>query len=432
MMKHTDVFTDFQLFPIEKSRYLDKDDAGFVLYSPLAHDFIEVDDIQLNELRRQLKDNGCFQDANLQQRLLDLRKTPETNHVTTPDKAYAMTVLPNNICNFSCSYCYAAKGRGKEELSIDTLKTVLDFFVDPQRISRRDLYITFGGGGEPMISWDKVKFCVEYADHLAQKYGFTIVYSYVTNGSIVSDDILATVKKHNIKVSVSFDILQDIQNRQRGNYQKVCDTLNVYLAHGITPSVNAVITPVNADRQREMVEELHRKFPKIKKISFDFVVDGDLFDKPEQLEDFMTKYILGFYDAQSLSDSYGMRLTSLKYQNLQKLKTRACAGGFDLTPLGTLSLCFMVSSPAERQYNELIYGKVEDGKVTFNRDKFKTLIERSLSERDRCDDCFIRWHCGGGCLYNMLTYSKEQMEVMCEADRRFSLIGIMERKKRPL
>lgn len=424
-MRHHDVFTSLQLFPIDKSEYLEGSRGQFIIYSPLAHDWVEVGASEMEAMEKQLAEKGRFDDNTLQQRLITRQATPSTNHVTSPDEVYAMTLLPNNICNFSCSYCYAAKGHGHDELSYDALKTVIDFFVDASRVNCKDLHLSFGGGGEPMISWDKFKYAVEYSNQLAQQQGLAIHYSYASNGSIISEDIINTIKNYKIKANISFDILEDVQNAQRKNYRKVCETLDLLLENDIFPTINSVITPLNVARQCEMVEEVHQRFPRLKRLTFDEVVDRQLFDDTEASRRFYDAYTENFYRARSLGKTYGINVNSIKYHELGMLKTRACAGGFDVTPQGTLSVCFLVSSPKEALYEDFIYGRITEGKVLFDRDKFRNLVENSANQREQCRDCFMRWHCGGGCLYKTKTYSDEQMEVLCHFKRRYSLIGLL-------
>lgn len=429
-MFNKESFVCRQLFPIRLSDYLPEIGENYMLYSPLAHRLIIANVNLLEELEHQLEHDGRFCDEQLHKSLIGDAIIPEPNFVTSPEDVFALTILPNNICNFSCSYCYAAKGHGKDEVSKETLQTVLDFFVNPSRISRRDLYISFGGGGEPLLSWDKVKFALEYGHSLATKYGFDIHYSYASNGSVINKEILDAIHLYNIKVNISFDILEDIQKQQRKNYLQVCKTLDVLLANSITPTINSVITPLNVALQSEMVEEIHQRFPLMRRLSFDYVVNGKLFDEPEKLSQFYKEYTFHFFQARALGEKYGISVSSIKHHNLSLLKTRACQGGFDLTPTGDLSMCFFVSSPKETLYNDFIYGRVKNGKVEFDDEKFRSLVSFSSNEKDACRDCFIRWHCGGGCLYHKKSYSKRMLNEMCDFQRRFSLISLLNDIKR--
>ena len=64
-----------------------------------------------------------------------------------PDKYTRMAVLPNNVCNFKCSYCYSAHGRSGKVISKEILKASLDHFIDNERISADNkLAISILGG----------------------------------------------------------------------------------------------------------------------------------------------------------------------------------------------------------------------------------------------------------------------------------------------
>lgn len=424
IMDRYEALYSHNIYPVHISDYLrGYCNDRYLLYSPLAGVMAVADGSDVDRMNRELGEHGVIYGE--EQAMLNYNP-PRPNFVTDPHDVFALTILPNNICNFSCSYCYAARGHGHDELSDDTIRAVLDYFIDPERLSRRDLYISFGGGGEPLLSWPKMKLALEYSDALALKHGFTIRYSFASNGSVMNDEIINAIHRYNIKTNISFDILEDVQNAQRRNYERVCHTLDTLLAHDITPTINSVITPLNVVRQCEMVERVHDRFPGLRRLSFDYVVDGNLFEAVEELKKFYDTYIDNFFQAQKLGMQYGISVSSIKYHNLEQIKTRACAGGFDLTPQGRFSMCFFVSSPQELLYDDFIYGKVNgDGRLEFDREKFRDLVEASENRRDECRHCFIRWHCGGGCLYHMKSYTPEMLDVMCNFQRKFSLIALL-------
>lgn len=412
------------LFPIATNQYLSGFEFDYLLYSPLSGSFIFAGEEDLEHLKAELSTEK-FSDKDIQSQLVDNAVSPKGNYAQNPSEVFALTILPNNICNFSCSYCYAAKGHSNDTLSIEKLKRVLDFFIDPYRISRKDLYISFGGGGEPFISWKLVKYAIEYGSDLADKHGFKLNFSFASNGSIMNDEIVDTLKRYKVKANISFDILEEIQNLQRKNYKQVCSTLDILLENEIYPTINSVITPANVALQEDMVEHIHLRFPKLRRLSFDSVVDGGLFDKPGQLKDFYDEYIIHFFKARELGKKYDISVSCIKHHNLELIKTRACAGGFDLTPEGKISMCFFISSPKEELYDDFIYGEVTEESIRFDESKFKRLISYNANENERCQSCFIKWHCGGGCLYHSKAYTKEMLDVMCDFQRKFSFLSLL-------
>jgi radical SAM additional 4Fe4S-binding domain len=424
-MDDLDIFYQKDLYPIRVTDYVPYASLPFVIYSPLSHNLAGVNEEKdISRLRDELKAHGRFSEADLQL-LLDEKEKPTPNYVSDPNDVYALTILPNNICNFSCSYCYAAKGHGRDELDDETLCAVLDYFIDARRTNRRHLYISFGGGGEPLLSWNKVRTVLQYAEKLANSQDIIIHYSFASNGSIINDEIIEAILKYNIKTNISFDILEDIQNIQRKHYEKVCKTLDILLERNILPTINSVITPLNVARQEDMVKEISYRFPKLKRLSFDYVVDANLCDTPDELQAFYDTYTEYFFRARETGKQLGINVSSIKHHNLEQIKMRACAGGFDLTPQGTLSMCFFVSSPKEAFYNDFIYGYVKDGKLVFDAKKFQELVDVSANKQEKCHQCFLKWHCAGGCLYHAKSYSKEMLEIMCHFQRKFSLVALL-------
>ena len=137
----------------------------FLVYAPLAGvSFLsDADNIEKLETEIGLKPEN--RDQSVAELLNQLQDTSEANLesriVTSPLKYTKLSILPNLICNFSCTYCYSAKGRSKSEVSQDNLRLMLDFFIDRKRVEAKDLTIFISGGGEPVISWEKVKFVVK-------------------------------------------------------------------------------------------------------------------------------------------------------------------------------------------------------------------------------------------------------------------------------
>lgn len=434
MTINRELFASHNLYPVRIGDYLTEhpfhEPDEYILYGPLHRgSVILLKEEELRQLSERLERDGRFADAILSERLIaDKGELPMQGGVSSPKDVYAITILPNNICNFSCSYCYAAKGHGSDEMSDDTLRSVLDFFVDPQRLQRRELYISFGGGGEPLLSWKKMLLAMQYSTQLAEKHGFDVHYSFASNGSVISDEIISALKRYQVKTNISFDILESVQNLQRRNYKKVCRTLDLLLENDIIPTINSVITPHNVAMQCDMVREVHNRFPKLRRLSFDYVVDGKLFDNPEQLRRYFDEYTDNFYKARKLGLQLGgIDVSSIKHHNLFLTKSRACAGGFDVNAHGDISMCFFVSSPKEKLYSDFIYGHVADGKVEYDEQKFKALIDYSANTRQQCRTCFLRWHCGGGCLFQEKSYSTEMIAEICRFQRKFSLIELLDR-----
>ena len=54
----------------------------------------------------------------------------------------------------------------------------------------------------------------------------------------------------------------------------------------------------------------------------------------------------------------------------------------------------------------------EEG-VELNEEKFNTIHQIDVHSFEKCNDCFAKWHCGGGCMCPNDLYNNEYLEEVC-------------------
>ena len=419
------------IFVLPLKEEFKKDDL-YLLYAPVAGNMTVASARECEEIDKEI---GAYPNVSEHMResveslLHGVPASQRDSKVNNVDEFLLMYVLPNYVCNFSCSYCFSAKGRSTQVIKKEHLKAALDFFIDPKRVKSRKLAISYLGGGEPTISWDIVKFGLEYADELATRYGFEMMTTIVTNGSKITSEMVETFSKYKVMARVSFEILEDIQNKQRGQYGKVCQGIDKLSECTTLPMVRSMITPDNVNLLPLMIENLHQRFPKIKMALFDPITSYDTFNDVALTQKFYDTYYDKFLEARKLAASYGIDLGCAPLRNLNMVVERFCTGEFCLTPEGTITICHQISSPKEKNYSDYIYGKVDENNVlVFDHDKFHQLIQRNTVYTDpRCAQCYIKWNCGGGCMMQHNQYPQEILDVICNFTRRFSKTLLLER-----
>jgi uncharacterized protein len=422
---------DSEVYAIPAGDYFGKDANDlFLLYSPLA-DAVRV---ALPENIEALNDFVNGHDNHLEIRkefdaLFDyLPADQQFKRVSSPAGYTKLSVLLNYKCNFSCSYCYSAKGRSSQELSKSGLKTMLDYFIDRNRLDASELTIFISGGGEPLLSWNTLKYGLEYSDSVARKQGFKMKYILITNGSLLNDSIIKSLKKHKVNVCVSFEILEDIQNRQRGQYDQVAANISRMIALGLVPSIISTITVHNVELLEQMVETVNKQFPEIKNLNFDPAVDPGAFKSLQEWKKFYDLFLHHFFEAQKLSQVGNCRLNCSLTGKYGTIRERFCPGKLCLTPESTLSICHSVSSPKEAAFEKHNYGIVRPGKTPeFDTGKFTTLVNTNLHSYPECKSCFAKWNCGGGCLMYRNNFTPEMLEGVCYYTREFIKHMLLER-----
>ncbi len=351
--------------------------------------------------------------------------------VRKPEDYTLLTVLPNNTCNFSCSYCYSASGRNKSVLEWEKLRVAIDYFINskPDGFSK-PLSISFMGGGEPMLSWDTVKNAILYAKESASVRGFRLRISLITNGSILTDDIVGFLIDNEINVSVSFEILPEIQNLQRKNYELVSGNILKLCSAGIPVQLNSTITKANVERMTEMLQTVTHEFPEVKNLMFEYATGEALYDSPEDLRSFFNSYIKGFHKCLMLAEEHDIELTSFAFLRTVYPLERACPGEFCITADGFITGCYCVGSPLEKLFGKTKYGTVTADGIEFDLNVYESLINENLYSKAECEECPVKWNCGGGCFHQFNTHSKAFRDVICDFTREFVKMITIYRIKR--
>ena len=395
-----------------------REDTGHdVIYAPLADSAFLVDATDLWGLVRVLLSPDEADEEYLQT-LRQLTEVPTVSeragYIRDERDFINLSILPNNICNFSCTYCYSAKGRSSARLPLFKAKAAVDFFLHEGHRPQPLLTVSIFGGGEPLLSWsDVVAPLIEYVHQSTDRCRQRVVVTLITNGSLVSEDLIQKCLYYHLDLVVSYDLLEEVQNAQRRHFAEVTANLRRLIDRGIVPAINAVVTDLNVGRQDEMVQVLHDRFPEIRHAAFEPVI-GEVSDRRA----FYARFLSGFIAALHLAEQYGIRLTCTVLRNVDVTVDRYCPGELALCPDGSLSICPCVSSPQEPRYADYIYGRVDDdGTVHIDRQKLKRLLGMNVNSQAWCADCFAKWNCGGGCMNANITNSGRQDRDYCTFTR---------------
>lgn len=399
-----------------------------LVYSPFAENIFIATPTFVTELEMAISHPETASDEikEIVDTVIPKKNVDEYIHKQKPDEPFnTLSILPNNICNFSCSYCYSADGRSNKKLSKEDISSTIQNFIDPDRLEPQKIYISIFGGGEPLISWDLVKHAIIYSHELGEKFGFTVRISLVTNGSIISGEIIDLLKKYDISVTVSFEILEEIQNLQRGHFDKVSSNIRTLIDAGVYVRFRSTLTKDNVKLQRQMIQTAIQNYPEVESIMMEEVTDVDSFKDFDEIKEFYDDLLSNFIGASEIGERYGKSVECSAARNINLLIDRFCPGEFCLTPEGTFSICSRITSPLDNGYENSIYGKVENNHVVIDKSKLSELINVNVYSKDKCENCFAKWHCGGGCYAQQQAYPEEVLEIACNYKREYTKFRLL-------
>lgn len=391
----------------------------FIIYAPLSGHILQCDAGDVERLRDafahqtsaapEIRDLITCINSN------DLSITPSITH---PRDYRKLSILSNYKCNLNCVYCYSAKGRSSEEISPLQMKAAIKYLLDGTPTGR-SCSLFFSGGGEPLISWKIISPVLSQAIHEAREKDIDMNIHFMSNGTIYSKEISDFLRENNISLCVSFEILDNLQDRIRGHYKQVSDNLLKYLNDGNIVYISSTITPDSVSHLPEMIQAVASRFNGVSTVTMEPVTGTELFDSPEKMSAFYDEFDRKFHEALKIAQKYGIELNTSTKNITDNFVERYCPGKLCLTPKGTFTICHCASSPKEERYDKCSYGQIDPlGNIKFDLDKFKALIAVNHNIYNECNDCFAKIHCGGECMTRRDTYSPEFMKVVCNRTRR--------------
>ena len=117
--------------PVGKELEFSSDESVYLVYSPLASKSLLMTPSEVIAL----ENAASIGEANSLLDALGNYRYPwekQGYHATYRD-CTTLYILPNQRCNFHCSYCYSAQGRSDAELSFEQLRIMLDYFFSVER-----------------------------------------------------------------------------------------------------------------------------------------------------------------------------------------------------------------------------------------------------------------------------------------------------------
>lgn len=194
----------------------------------------------------------------LEQYLSMLAKTEivSFNGFTVPEKPAAPNALnfwihTTNACNLGCSYCYISTlNTGKGMADTVRQQLLLKMVEAAQNKGIRHIRLRLAGG-EPLGQFNVWKTFIPEARAILAEVGCRLDVGFVTNLTMLSDEIIAFSKEHGIGYGVSLDGVEQLHDATRsfqsgcGSFGIVDANLRKLIAAGVPVSVNTVVTNLN-------------------------------------------------------------------------------------------------------------------------------------------------------------------------------------------
>ena len=329
-------------------------------------------------------------------------------------------------CNFRCRYCFADEGAyhsKRESMDLETAKKAVDFLIANSG-NRKVLEMDFFGG-EPLMNLEVLKQTVYYAKEQGEKHGKKFLFTTTTNALLLNDDVIEFFNAEMENVVLSLDGRKEIHDAIRksingkGTFDLIIDKIKKFISLRGDKSyyVRGTFTAKNLDFAQDVLFIADQG---VDSISMEPVVTDieDLQIREEHLPAIKQEY-------ENLCEAYLQRHRDGKGFNffhfnidleggpcLSK-RVSACGAGneyFSVIPNGDLYPCHQFAGDKEFRMGS-VYEGITKPEL---REKFKNSC---LFTRKKCENCFAKFICSGGCNANNYHFNgdiDEPYQTTCE------------------
>ena len=342
------------------------------------------------------------------------------------DEVKALCLHICHDCNLRCRYCFADEGAyhaKREFMSLETAKRAIDFLIEKSG-SRRILETDFFGG-EPLMNFDVVKQTVRYAKEQAAKRGKKFLFTLTTNGLLLKDDVAEFLNREMENVVLSLDGRKEVHDAVRktangkGSFDLVIENLKNFVRIRGNKSyyVRGTFTAKNLDFSKDVLFLADSGFdsislePVVTDIPDLAITKQDLSRVCDEYDTLCDKYLE--YEAKGKGFNFFHFNVDLEGGPCLSKRVSACGAGneyFSVVPNGDIYPCHQFAGDPDFRMGNVYEGKLDEA----IRAKFK---KSCLFTRKKCENCFAKFICSGGCSANNYHFNgdiDEPYDITCE------------------
>src|ERR1035437_1745969 len=322
-----------------------------------------------------------------------------------PHEHVSCELLITNACNLCCGYCIA-EGLPGPAMTGEVGRKALDMFTFLGE-GATSLEVTFTGG-EPLLEFSLLEELTEYANERALKAGMQVTVVLKTNGTILTQAILAFMRGSCSKVVVSIDgncTSHDAYRKNRagnGTHRAVRQNLLTLLHNNVPCAVSVTVHPRFSGRVLDNVRYLHelgvRQIDVGPAYGTVFWDEADILALTDSLEQ------VACYMRQANASGAALEIGPL-YRESEHVGgvladcwgCRAPSTNLAYLPNGQISGCSALAMLTSR-FPEVVLGDVTTGLDDAAVTRLLRLAQAGADDRRACKGCKASPNCTGGCL----------------------------------
>ena len=317
-------------------------------------------------------------------------------------------LIPTRDCNLACKYCgFRTHAKTLKVMEPKMALGCIDWYARLLKEAGKETLNLHFFGGEPLVASRLVMMAVHAARIKASEYDLQAEFEVATNG-IMTEATARFVSEFIDYIVLSMDGPPDIQDAYRPipdgdrSSEDVYESAKIFSEGSGDLCLRACITSETVGRMEDISDWFYREF-RPSSVCFE-----TLQSSRESLEAGLNppdpwKFSLNFVKAALLLERYGVEVVYATADTKAR-RMSFCPVSRDVpivSPNGDVAGCYLLEKDWEKRGLDLKLGKVSaTGRFRLDEKAIERLRAMNVLNISRCQKCFCKWHCAGGCHVN--------------------------------
>ena len=364
----------------------------------------------------------------------------ENNHFVKQNKTKifkptSVSLFLTSNCSMKCAYCYASAGDRHSQIKEEYIKVAINEVIkNALLLNHKNITVNYHGGGDIGVVWDLVEKTTSFITKKAKENNLKIFFNVGLNG-VLSDYQRKWIVKNINSATVSLDGDKEIQNmlrplkNGRPSFDIVHKTLKYFDLHGFNYAIRSTATAETIGQLNRIITFFCENY-EVRKIKIEPVFIQGRASQNSVNMPAANEFVENFLKAAEIASSFNKELlySGARFELITNIFCQAAGSSFGVTPEGYITSCYEVLEKSNPVSDVFFYGKIQNGKVIIDQDKLNKLSEFTVENKEKCRNCFAKFHCAGDCpVKSVLSENDEKnRDYRCTINRELTKYQLLE------